>query len=330
MNIEFFKEHYKNGLLTSCMPVSLSLMAFIHKDESKENQELSDTPIRAIYYVAKKLASGDFGASVWSHNIESLYISDTGTSWIVTDPNFQISEIDNKTNWYPIPNNQKGHLAKGMVNIDGTVYAYGMVRSVFKYTGVKQWENITTKDKHTNLFADVEASKERMVGSWVGFSTMDGFNESDIYAGGNKGDCWHYNGEKWTRKDLPLNADISSITCASKGQVYIGCRIGSVLKGRDDKWTIIDDAKQITHSAWFKDRIYFVDKLGRIYTHNDSDKELTEADFKTPLPSHMLHLLKGIASCEECLVAFTEIQAYAYDGEIWHEIIEIPTLSKNK
>ena len=29
------------------------------------------------------------------------------------------------------------------------------------------------------------------------------------------------------------------------------------------------------------------------------------------------------------LVAYTSVQAYAYDGEIWHEIIEIPSLSKH-
>ena len=28
-------------------------------------------------------------------------------------------------NWYPIPNNENSQLAKGMVNIDGAVYAYG-------------------------------------------------------------------------------------------------------------------------------------------------------------------------------------------------------------
>jgi len=38
----------------------------------------------------------------------------------------------------------------------------------------------------------------------------------------------------------------------------------------------------------------------------------------------------GIASCEECLVIYTSVQAYAYDGEIWHEIIEIPRFSKHK
>ena len=44
----------------------------------------------------------------------------------------------------------------------------------------------------------------------------------------------------------------------------------------------------------------------------------------------MHHLIKGIASCDDCLVIYTTVQAYAYDGENWHEIIELPALSKNK
>jgi len=333
MKKDFYEEHFRNGFIIGCMPVSSSLIALIHKDypiDDDDYRELNELPIRVLYYVPKKMDKGDYGTTTWSHNIENLYITDDGTSWIVTTPYFEIDEIENKTDWYPIPNNEKGHLAKGITNIDGTVYAYGMVRSVFKRTDIKQWENITTKIKHPNLYMDIEASKEELVGSWVGFSALDGFNENDIYAGGNKGDSWHYNGKSWDRIDLPLNTDISTITCTPNDLVYISCRIGSVLAGRLDSWEIIDSSKQITHSAWFKGKIYFVDMLGRIYTHNEGDKELTEAVFKTQFPDYMHHLIKGIASCEECLVIYTEVQAYAYDGENWHEIIEIPSLSKNK
>ncbi len=332
MNTIFFEEHFKNGTLMACMAVDLKYIAFVLKDNArnKESIEIDSLPTRLIVYSPAKNEPGSFGVRKWDHSAPGLKVSAKGDDWIVCDENFQIDEVLKKTNWCPIPNNQKGHLAKGMVNIDGDVYAYGIIRSIFKYIRARQWENITDKEVHSNLFIDVETSKERMVGGWVGFNAVDGFDESDIYAGGNKGDFWHYNGNKWTRKELPLNSDISSIACTSTGQTYIGCRIGPVLAGRNDQWEIIDDAKQITHIAWFKGRVYFVDKLGRIYTHNDGDNNLTEAIFKTPLPDHMRHLIKGISSCKECLVAYTEEQAYAYDGEIWHEIIEIPSLSKNK
>ena len=64
--------------------------------------------------------------------------------------------------------------------------------------------------------------------------------------------------------------------------------------------------------------------MGKIYTHNEGDSQLQEATFNTNHPGHMNGLIKGIASCEECLVAYTHSIAYAYDGDIWHEIIERP------
>jgi hypothetical protein len=210
------------------------------------------------------------------------------------------------------------------------VYAYGLVRSVFKYKGIKEWENITTETKHPNLYADVNKSKSNLVGSWVGFSALDGFNANDIYAGGNQGDFWHYNGQKWRKIDLPTNFDISTITCGKDGLVYVGCRIGEVIIGRDNVWEVIGKAKEITHSCWFDGKAYLSSKDGRIYTYDEKKKDLVEAKFKTKYPQYMHHFMRGIASCEECLVAYTSVQAYAYDGEIWHEIIEIPSLSKHK
>lgn len=333
MKKNFYEEHFKKGALIGCMPVSLTLMAFVHKDypqDENDERESNELPIRLLYYVPKKMENGDYGTSTWSHNIDVIYISDDGTSWIVTTPNFNIDEIDNKTDWYPIPHNEKGQLAKGIVNISGDVYAYGMVRSVFKRTGVKQWKNITSREKHPILATDTKDSKVRFIGDRVGFSALDGFNQNDIYAGGNKGDCWHYDGKNWERNDLPINSDISSIICAPSGEVYISSRLGPVLIGRNNTWEIIDKYKNITHSVWFKKRIYLVSHDGRIYTHNEGDKTLTEASFKTKYPEYMHHLIQGIASCDECLVIYTEVQVYAYDGENWHEIIEIPSLSKNK
>ena len=330
MNISYYKEHYERGILIDCFPINLNKIGFIHKDiPVDEDFELSETPIRLIVYLPIKTEVGVFGTVTWEHSIERLYLSSYG-KWIVCDPNFQINEVSNKTQWYPMPDNNTGQLAKGVTNINGTVYAYGMIRSVFKYLGIKQWENITNPEKHPVLGEDIINSKVRFIGDQVGFSALGGFDENDLYAGGNHGDCWHYNGKTWKKVDLPTNADISAITCASNGQVYISSRLGPILVGRNDTWKIINELSQITHSAWFKGRIYFASHDGRIYTHNESENKLVEATFKTKYPDHMHHIISGIASCEECLVAYTEVQAYAYDGEIWHEIIELPALSKNK
>jgi len=334
MTKEFYEKYFKNGSLIGCEPVSLQLIGFVHKDEPQNEEEyekeLSDFPTRCIYYVPQKLPLGDFGFSVWEYGIENLYLVDDGTSWDVCTESFEINEIDNKTNWYPIPNNERGQLAKGVTNIDGEVYAYGMVRSVFKRTGVKAWEKITSESKHPNIYRDIDRRRGNLIGDFVGFSALDGFNANDIYAGGNQGDFWHYNGKEWRRIELPINSDISTITCSKDGKVYIGSRVGNVVVGRDNSWEVIKGRTyEMTHSCWFDDKVYFSSQDGRIYTYDETKKELIEATFKTSYPKHMHHLIRGIASCDECLVAYTSVQAYAYDGEVWHEVIEIPSLSKH-
>jgi len=331
MKKEYFEKHYKNGMLTSCSPVGLKLISFIYKDtlqNDDEDKEPHEMPTRLIVFKPETNKLGFFGTRTWESGIDNLFVSNKNSKWVVCDKNFSIEEPIQNTGWYNIPNNEIGHLAKGITTIDGDVYAYGMVRSVFKRTATKKWENITSEEKHPNLYIDVKESEENFVGDWVGFSALDGFDQNNIYAGGNRGDFWHFNGNKWSQKDLPINSDISTIVCASNGLVYIGSRIGSVLVGRDDIWSVIDESKQITHSSWFQNRIYFAAKNGRIYTHEEGDGSLIEATFKSQYPDYMHHRIVGMASCDNCLVVYTEKQAYAYDGDHWHEIIEIPSLSK--
>ncbi len=65
-----------------------------------------------------------------------------------------------------------------------------------------------------------------------GFKDIDGFSETDIYAAGGKGHVWHYDGNTWKRIDIPTNADIYCLICASDGYVYIGGSRHLMLRGR--------------------------------------------------------------------------------------------------
>jgi len=332
MTKDYFEKYYKNGELQDCAAFDMRYIAFILKDvpqtEEECEKELSDFPTRLIAYVPENNKLGEFATISWSHGIEQAFVSGTYRYPIVSTQNFYIDELKSKTNWYPIPNNERGQLAKGVTNIDGEVYAYGMVRSVFKRTGVKAWENITSESKHPNIYRDIDRRRGNLIGDKVGFSALDGFSANDIYAGGNGGDFWYYNGKEWRRIDLPINADISTITCGKDGKVYVGSRVGNVVVGRDNSWEVIKGRTyEMTHSCWFDGKVYFSSQDGRIYTYDETKKELVEATFKTSYPEYMHHLIRGIASCDECLVAYTAVQAYAYDGEVWHEVIEIPSLS---
>jgi len=129
MTKEFFEKDFKDGGLINCYPINLQKIGFIHKDYI-DGKELNEVPIRLIVYLPEKNKVGEFGRATWDYNIEQLYLANK-EGWLTIDSNFQILEVSNSTSWYPIPNNEKAHLAKGMTSIDGEVYAYGMVRSVF-------------------------------------------------------------------------------------------------------------------------------------------------------------------------------------------------------
>ena len=333
MTKDYFEKYYKNGELQDCTAFDMGYIAFVLKDipQTDEDIDYSNYPTYLIAYVPENNKIGEFATVAWDSGIDQAYVSGTHRYPIVLDQIFEINEIKTSTKWYDIPHNERGQLAKGITNINGDVYAYGMVRSVFKYKGVKEWENITSEKMHPNIYRDIDSRRGNLIGDKVGFSALDGFDENDIYAGGNGGDFWHYNGKTWRRIDLPINRDISTITCGKDGKVYIGSRVGNVVVGRDDHWQVVDKRTYImTHSCWFDGKVYFSSEDGRIYTYDEKQNKLQEASFKTKYPEYMHHLIRGIASCDECLVAYTSVQAYAYDGEIWHEIIEIPSLSKHK
>lgn len=347
MRKDFYEQYFKHGRLISCFPVSSKNIAFILKDSMTEEEmekhieetgepiEPDELPTKLIVYLEKNMPF-KYGVATWATGVEEAHPQwDNEDGWIVSTNDLHAYEMlvrhpekpPRRIQWYEMPNREYAHLCKGTANIDGRVYAYGMVRSVFKRTGVQQWENITTIKNHPNLHDDLKDAMGRSVGDRVGFSAMDGFNGEDIYAGGNGGDCWHYDGKQWRRKDLPLNSDISSIVCTPEGQVYIACRVGPVIVGRDDTWKTLAEVDQIRSAAYFNGVMYFVSVLGWLKSHKAGEDQLSEAAIEKDLPKYMQRNLRGIASCSECLVAYTDIQAYAYDGKEWREIIEIPSLS---
>ena len=121
MTKKFYEEYYKNGQLTECMPISLNRIGFIHQDfpqVDEDEMELEDFPTRLIVYLPEKIKKGDFGTVVWSDNGLNMKLSAYITKWITLLPHFSINEVVNKTNWYPIPHNERGQLAKGITNIN--------------------------------------------------------------------------------------------------------------------------------------------------------------------------------------------------------------------
>lgn len=134
----------------------------------------------------------------------------------------------------------------GLKNIHGTIYAVGLLRSVFRRDGKDQWIHISQAlSRKTQKLHD--ATQKTL---WTGFNCIDGFEaDRDLYAAGRDGDVWHYNGTDWSPVDIPLpQMQITAICCAEDGFVYIVGRFGAILKGRGDRWETIKNDHQTDFS----------------------------------------------------------------------------------
>ncbi|HEW98796.1 MAG: hypothetical protein DRR16_16530 [Candidatus Parabeggiatoa sp. nov. 3] len=157
--------------------------------------------------------------------------------------------------------------------IDGAAFIVGTVGTVFRREGPNNW---------TCLYGnDVDSLNDEQKNRFLSFYDIGGFDLNDIYACGNNGHLYHYNGEQWRTIDCPTNEDMKALCCAPNGKVYIGGRNGMVIEGREDEWQIIDRpdpyglipedgmlSTNVIDMTWYKDRLYIAAEQG-VYEYTE-------------------------------------------------------------
>ncbi|MDJ0840170.1 MAG: hypothetical protein QNK37_26900 [Acidobacteriota bacterium] len=191
-------------------------------------------------------------------------------------------------------------------------YIVGGIRRLLRRDGPEQWRDMT-QDLRDPSLEPIETLD-------LGFDDVDGFNESDIYAVGGKGDAWRFDGQKWFNIDLPVNDQISCVCCASDGTVYIGGFDHLILRGREDQWEIVyrDDSNYMFHQiVEFDGRIFTVDEWGStIYEiTEDGVAEIDTGDFIFP-PTSCLCMSVG----HGMLLAAGLESASVFDGKTWRSV----------
>jgi len=188
----------------------------------------------------------------------------------------------------------------------GHAYAVGSGRVVYRKEGLDNWSRIdqTCKPKSREKMAD------------VGFFSIDGFAEDDIYAVGWNGEIWHYNGEKWQRKDSPTNVTLFKVLCCEDGNVYACGQLGRIVKGRDDSWEVItqDETEETLRGlAYFKGELYisttqFIYKIGK-------------KGFEQVIFDYNAITCAQLYATEDLMLSVGAKDVYLYDGEDWEKII---------
>ncbi|UOD30530.1 hypothetical protein INH39_01910 [Massilia violaceinigra] len=200
---------------------------------------------------------------------------------------------------------RRGSIVKSRT-IDGHVYMVGGGRTV----GVRKDRNDAVPLMQQLPF---DHDKDWQV---AGFEDIDGFNASDIYCVGGKGDVWHFDGASWTQVDFPSTISLRSVCCAGDGNVYISGHGGTTFKGRGQTWRQLFEGQltiPFNDVVWFDNRVWCTSEYG-LWNISDEKLEVADVDSDVMACSGHLSTHDGLL-----LVAGNGGAACQQDGK-WHKL----------
>lgn len=342
MDANVYKKYISGNAITDCVVVNSEMMQFalkelpINEDDRRAEEERRTSILSYAPKQLKNTETPSWGLTSWSEGVESIWLEydHSEKQSISCEINNYVREKNyDDGDFYklsPIDMYTKG--LRAIKNIDGKIYVAGILRKVYKKTGIKTWVDISPEEQNPIMFKayrEVKEKKGNFAGTRGGFSTIDGFTGNDIYAGGERGDLWHYNGKQWQIVDIPGNFNIKTITCGEDGSVYIAGNTGGIIKGRGDHWEVIDPkgGHVFNSSTWFKGKLYLAGDMNGLHVLEGSEIKL----YKFPEAGRQQYsFYGGVTSAENSLVSYGDHQALVFDGDKWEEIIGIPALSGSK
>ncbi len=321
---------------------SKNRFVFVTKDNGGEEGDLLDDSELATEFILfnKNFHKEKHGvvAKAWGEGISRAYIASMGDEnqpTIVCQSFARTFEFASDVKWLdkssweilPSSTNSMQRGIWGCKKIDNDIYMFGRFRKLYLRTGKQQWRDLSDETEHPNLHAELAKrikQKKSMVTVDVGFLSVDGFSQNDIYACGDGADLWHYDGQRWQRLDPPTNFNMKAVLCAPDGYVYLAGALGKVLKGRYDKdngeqWQLLKTPiLDIIHSlAWFKGKVY----IGVSYGLYTIDKDGKVEEYQFPEDGVHQYSFRNVTACDEALLSYGANQAVVFDGEKWEQII---------
>ncbi|MFH6995479.1 hypothetical protein [Flavobacterium sp. FlaQc-48] len=227
------------------------------------------------------------------------------------------NEFENK-----IPNNIPdcnfiSSIAK-VVRVNGYIYALGSGWRIYKREGHVKWSDNLNSLPVPKDFIDDTASTDYF------FRDMAGFSESDLYAVGDAGSVFHFDGKKWDQLAFPTNIRLTTVTCAGNGQAYISDKNCAVWVGRGAKWKKLTDGDMSLYffdSAWFDGQMWFANDYGIWVLENDQLVLAKDSKHK-PIPEDVAVLCGriDISPDNKRMLICGQRGAAVYDGERWETL----------
>lgn len=133
-----------------------------------------------------------------------------------------------------------------VASVDGVAYAVGSRCAVYRRKDADEWECI---DENCYKADNFQRS----------FNAIDGFGRQEIYAVGELGEIWCYDGSKWHAIVSPTSCSLNTVVCAPDGYVYASGANGTIVRGRGDQWQIVENIPkglEFWGSAYFEGELY--------------------------------------------------------------------------
>jgi hypothetical protein len=205
--------------------------------------------------------------------------------------------------------------------LNGYTYSIGIDRTIYKRVAVGRWEPFVTKG--LKFMNDIPGLREmptaRMleITGGFGFSDMDAFSDSDVYAVGGNGDVWHFDGSAWQQMGFPSNVQLGTVTCAGDGNVYISGEGGSLWVGRKSTWKRVYEGSS---SILWNDVLWFE---GKLWLASDYQFRIWDGQQMQPVTHEGKSVnMYGHMDVFDGLLAIASPEwVETFDGQQWRKIV---------
>lgn len=317
------KKEFIDGyfIYDGCFGFAEGRFGFVLQEDDKDKLKYRDTtPLTRFLYIKCNEPMEDrfyynnynglgFSNINSSANLSDFIAVDTG-GFVVSWENDEESEIDRK-----LPGTDRISSISKVVRVGESIYALGAWLRIYKRIGRDCWKN------NFNTLPIPYLIIEHGHGGTYHFRDMAGFSECDMYAVGDKGSAYHFNGEKWNQISFPTNIRLTTVSCAGDDKVYITDKNCSVWVGRGSTWEMLienDKSLSFFDSAWFDGRMWFANDYGIWIVENDQLVLAKDAQHK-PIPEEIAILCGRIdvSPDNQRMLVCGQRGAAVFNGNTW-------------
>ena len=190
----------------------------------------------------------------------------------------------------------------------GRAYAVGTCRQAYVREDENQWRCI-----------DESAQVGDTPITDTSFESVDGFSEQEIYMVGWEGEIWKYDGSIFSQQNSPTKLALYKVRCAPDGFVYACGQLGTLLRGRNDQWEVIE------HDSTEEDLWGMEVFDGQLYVSSNSfvyrleDGKLLPVDFGNEVVRTCYHL----SAADGIMWSIGAKDVMEFDGSNWKRILRI-------